>query len=99
MSKVHSPQYALWLVPLFVLLSVRAIWYWFFVAGNVVLYAAIFAAPAWSETARDVLIPGSVWVRTATFLALVVLFVRADDVTRRVHGLRAERGRAIALTD
>ena len=49
MSKVHSPQYALWLVPLFVLLSVRAAWYWLFVAGNVVMYAAIFAV--WSEVA------------------------------------------------
>jgi hypothetical protein len=77
-GKVHSPQHALWLVPLFVLLSVGAGWYWLFVAGNVVLYAAIFAVPGWwGEGAKDVLVTWSVWARTATFLALVVVFLRA----------------------
>jgi uncharacterized membrane protein len=79
-SKVHSPQHALWLAPLFVLLSVRAAWYWLFVAGNVVLYAAIFAVPGWSEGATDVLVAWSVWARTATFLALAVVFLRAQNV-------------------
>jgi hypothetical protein len=78
--KVHSPRHALWLVPLFVLLSVRAAWYWLLVVGNVVLYAAIFAVPGWSVEAADVPVPWSVWARTATFLALVVVFLRAPNV-------------------
>ncbi|HEX5937266.1 MAG TPA: glycosyltransferase 87 family protein [Actinomycetota bacterium] len=82
-AKVHSPQYAVWLVPLFVLLAVRSLWYWVFVAGNVALYVAIFTVSVWSEAARDVLVTWSIWVRTATLLALVVVFIRASDATWR----------------
>ena len=82
-SKVHSPQYALWLVPPFVLLAVRALWYWVFVIGNVALYVAIFTVSVWSEPARDAIVPWAVWARTATFLALVVVFLRASDATWR----------------
>ena len=76
-GKVHSPQYALWLVPLFVLVRIRLGWYALFVAGNVVMYVAIFGVSVWSIHARDVLVTWSVWARTATFLILVVAFLRA----------------------
>ncbi len=76
-SKVHSPQYALWLLPLFVLVRVRLGWYLLFVAGNVVMYLAIFGVSVWSIHARDVLVTGSVWARTATLLILVAAFLRA----------------------
>ncbi|HWL90187.1 MAG TPA: glycosyltransferase 87 family protein, partial [Actinomycetota bacterium] len=76
-SKVHSPQFALWLVPLFVLVRISRGWYALFVAGNVLLYVAIFGVSVWSTDARDVLVTWSVWARTATFLLLVVAFLRA----------------------
>ncbi len=76
-SKVHSPQFALWLVPLFVLVRIRLGWYALFVAGNVLLYLAIFGVSVWSIHAREVLVAWSVWGRTATFLLLVVVFLRA----------------------
>lgn len=99
-SKVHSPQFALWLVPFFVLLAVRNTWYWVFVAGNVVLYVAIFAVSVWSVPARDVLVTWSVWIRTATFLAMVVIFLRTSDATWRDRDLDpAEVERAIASAD
>jgi uncharacterized membrane protein len=79
-GKVHSPQYALWLVPLFVLVRVRLGWYALFVAGNVTMYLAIFAVSVWSIHARDVLVTWSVWARTATFLLLVVAFLRSPAV-------------------
>jgi len=37
----------------------------------------IFGVSVWSIHARDVLVTGSVWARTATFLLLVVVFLRA----------------------
>jgi Glycosyltransferase family 87 len=76
-SKVHSPQFALWLVPLFVLVRIRLGWYALFVTGNVLLYLAIFGVSVWSIHARDVLVAWSVWGRTATFLLLVFMFLRA----------------------
>jgi uncharacterized membrane protein len=76
-SKVHSPQYALWLVPLFVLVRIRLGWYLIFVAGNVLMYAAIFGVSVWSTVARDVLVTLSVWARAGTFLLLVIAFLRA----------------------
>ena len=82
-SKVHSPQYALWLLPLFALVAVRTPWYVAFVAGNVLLYAAIFGVSTWSLAARDVLVWWGVWVRTATFLGLCVAFLRAPTAVAR----------------
>jgi len=44
----------------------------------VLLYVAIFGVSVWSTDARDVLVTWSVWARTATFLLLVVAFLRAE---------------------
>ena len=82
-AKVHSPQYALWFVPLFVLVRIRFGWYVLFVTGNVLLYLAIFAVSTWSISARDVLVTWSVWGRTATFLLLVLVFLRAPPAVPR----------------
>jgi uncharacterized membrane protein len=76
-SKVHSPQFALWLLPFFVLLGVRLGWYLLFVAGNLLMYVSIFGVSVWSLHARDVLVTWSVWIRAATFLLLVIAFLRA----------------------
>jgi len=88
-SKVHSPQYALWLVPLFVLVRIRLGWYALFVAGNVLMYVAIFGVSVWSIDARDVLVTWSVWARAGTFLLLVIAFLRAPpavaDTPERVE--------------
>jgi uncharacterized membrane protein len=82
-AKVHSPQYALWLVPLFVLVRIGFGWYLLFVAGNVFLYVAIFAVSTWNIHARDVLVTWSVWGRTATFLLLAMVFLRAPPALSR----------------
>jgi uncharacterized membrane protein len=76
-SKVHSPQFALWLLPFFVLLGVRLGWYLLFVAGNLLMYVSIFGVSVWSLHARDALVTWSVWIRAATFLLLVIAFLRA----------------------
>jgi glycosyl transferase family 87 len=82
-SKVHSPQYALWLVPLFVLVRVHLGWYTLFVAGNLLMYVAIFGVSVWSTDARDVLVTWSVWARAGTFLFLVIAFLRAPPTVGR----------------
>jgi uncharacterized membrane protein len=82
-SKVHSPQYALWIVPLFALVQIGIGWYALFLVGNLLMYLAIFAAPAWSPDARDVLVNWSVWLRAGTFLLLVIAFLRAPPAVGR----------------
>jgi uncharacterized membrane protein len=97
-GKVHSPQYALWLIPLFVVVRIRFVWYALFIAGNVVLYLAIFGVSVWSIHARDVLVTWSVWARTATLLCIILAFLRAPaadplplpDVGIGLEGSRAD---------
>ncbi len=85
-SKVHSPQYALWLLPLFVLLRVNLLWWALYALADLALYSGIFEwfyqvgftgaslteATGW----RDLLITG-VFAREALLLVLFVLFLRA----------------------
>jgi hypothetical protein len=97
-SKVHSPQYALWLVPLFVLVRVRLGWYALFVAGNLLMYVAIFGVSVWSTEARDVLVTWSVWARAGTFLLLVNAFLRAPPTIARPLE-RSETANEMAFAD
>jgi uncharacterized membrane protein len=82
-SKVHSPQYALWVVPFFVLVRIRVGWYALFVAGNLLMYLSIFAVSVWSIPARDVLVTWSVWIRTGMFLLLIIAFLGAPPAVER----------------
>ena len=83
-NKVHSPQYALWLLPWFSLVLVRFRWYVALVVMNLVLYAAIFGVSVYSIAARDTIVFWSVWARVALMAGLVVAFVRAEPVEPRV---------------
>ena len=65
------------------LIRVSSGWYALFVGGNVLLYVAIFGVSVWSTHARDFLVAWSVWARTATFLLLVVAFLRAAPALER----------------
>jgi uncharacterized membrane protein len=90
LHKVHSPQYALWLVPFFVLLRVR--WWW--IASYLVCDAAIsygffrlvylhmFNSP-YSERilTRQILMLG-VWGRPALLVVLFFLFLGAATAFR-----------------
>ncbi len=78
-SKVHSPQYALWLLPWFALLGVRLRWWVLFVAANLVLYVAIFGVSVDSPSARDAIVTGSVWVRTVLFALLAGVFLGSSS--------------------
>lgn len=78
-GKVHSLQYALWLVPLFVLVRIRLGWYALLVGGNVLMYVAIFGVSVWSTSARDLMVTWSVWARAGTFLLLLIVFLRAPS--------------------
>jgi uncharacterized membrane protein len=82
-NKVHSPQYALWLLPFFVLLEVDLRWWAAYAAADLMVYVGIFRwfydfvyqgmDFTWSKRA---LILG-VWTRAGLLLALFVIFLVA----------------------
>jgi uncharacterized membrane protein len=96
-NKVHSPQYALWILPFFVLLDV-AIWWWAaYAVADLVVYAGIFR---WFydfvyqgtdfTLAKRALIFG-VWSRAVLLLALFGVFLLAR-VAWGVRGRRPQAG-------
>lgn len=91
-AKVFSPQYSLWLLPLFAVLSMP---WWSYAAFAITDAAAWFAVsyfflaaqfhgadPAWQGTINDrlQLLELAVWARYAVLLVLLVLSRRADEL-------------------
>jgi uncharacterized membrane protein len=95
-NKVHSPQYALWILPFFALLEV-SVWWWIAYAGaDLAVYVGIFrwfydfVYRATDVTwAKHVLIAG-VWSRALLLLLLFAVFLYArvaEGVRGRFSGL------------
>ncbi len=81
-NKVHSPQYALWILPFFVLLGVRVVWWIVYAVVDFFTYYGIFQ---WFfdlsqgrdfTTAKRMMIAG-VWGRALLLLLLFGVFLRA----------------------
>jgi uncharacterized membrane protein len=91
-NKVHSPQYALWILPFFVLLNVNWWWWVAYALADLMIYVGIFR---WFYDfvyggldftwAKRVLILG-VWARAILLLALFVVFLLA----RVARGVRED---------
>ncbi len=90
LHKVHSPQYTLWLVPMFVLLRIPLGWAFAYFAADLAMgigifrwyYAIEFGQPAGiydGFSAQAVVI--GVWGRAALLVALFYVFLRSRDVT------------------
>jgi len=83
LNKVHSPQYALWLLPFFVLLRVRWGWWAAYMTLDAVLYVGLFrwfydlSRGVDFGLAKQALIIG-VWGRAAMLVLMFVLFLRAE---------------------
>ncbi|GGP38827.1 glycosyltransferase family 87 protein [Saccharothrix coeruleofusca] len=102
LHKVHSPQYTLWLVPMFVLLRIPLGWAFAYFAADLAMGIGIFrwffaieyGGPSGiydGFSAQAVVI--GVWGRAALLVALFVVFLRAEVVPF------AERvGRRVPLT-
>ena len=89
-SKVHSPQYALWILPFFVLLRVSPGWWLAYALADLAVYVGIFRwfydfsltgdQVTWTA-AKTVLVAG-VWGRTVLLACLFIVFMRAPSAPR-----------------
>jgi uncharacterized membrane protein len=82
-NKVHSPQYSLWILPFFALLSVRLAWWFAYAVVDLMVYVGVFR---WFfdflyrsqdfTFAKKVMIAG-VWSRALLLALLVLVFLRS----------------------
>jgi uncharacterized membrane protein len=89
-TKVHSPQYALWILPFFVLLRVSPAWWLFYALADLAVYVGIFRwfydfsrtgdQVSWTP-AKTLLVTG-VWGRAVLLACLFVVFVKAPSALR-----------------
>lgn len=86
-NKVHSPQYALWILPFFALLRLNVVWWALYAIADAATYYGVFQ---WfydqslerDFTAAKKAMIGGVWGRAALLLVLFALFLRARAVRR-----------------
>jgi len=88
-NKVHSPQYTLWLLPLFVVLRVHIGWWIAYSIADLAVYVGVFR---WFYEvvyqgldltfAKRLLIAG-VWSRAGLLMALIVVFLSARSALIR----------------
>lgn len=78
-GKVHSPQYALWILPFFALVRVRAGWWIAYTLDAMVLYGGVFVLGTVSLRAMEIVVPAAVYVRASLLIALIVVFLRSGD--------------------
>jgi uncharacterized membrane protein len=110
LHKVHSPQYTLWLVPMFVLMRVRAGWVLAYFLADLAMGIGIFrwyyainngvgSSPYEGFLAQAVLI--GVWGRAALLVGLFVAFLAArstvDDAVAPHEPVRSRHGDVAAI--
>jgi uncharacterized membrane protein len=82
-NKVHSPQYTLWILPFFVLLGVRLVWWFAYTVVDLMVYVGVFR---WFydflyrgedfTLAKKMMIAG-VWGRALLLALLVAVFLKS----------------------
>lgn len=84
-NKVHSPQYTLWLLPFFALLTVNVGWWIAYTVIDTLAYVGIFRwfydysylGTGMSSTSAKEAMVFAVWARAAVLVVLLVVFLRA----------------------
>ena len=89
-NKVHSPQYALWLMPFFVLIRVNLAWWAAYSLADLFVYIGVFRwfydfrfVGAEEMTAAKGLLIAGVWLRAGLLVALFFVFLRARSAVHQ----------------
>jgi len=101
-SKVHSPQYALWILPFFALVRSPPVWWIAYTIDAVILYVGVFVLGTFSLQALEIVVPGVVYARALLLVALIVAFLRgsdASDPSGDPGARRRRKGRVPATVD
>jgi uncharacterized membrane protein len=84
-NKVHSPQYTLWILPFFVLVSIPIGWWIAYSLVDLMVYVGVFtffydyaARGIFESPAQDAMEAG-VWLRALLLLLLFVVFLRSSS--------------------
>ena len=81
-NKVHSPQYALWILPFFVLIRVHVLWWVAYAIGDLMVYVGVFRWFYSFAVKQDFpaleLMEAGIWTRAALLLTLFVVFLRSN---------------------
>lgn len=92
-NKVHSPQYALWIAPFFVLLRVNVSWWIAYSVADLFVYFGIFRwfydsqyrdPPIDMGTAKRALLIG-IWARAALLLVMFFVFLASKRATNKLE--------------
>ncbi len=83
-GKIYSPQYALWVLPFFVLLDIAIGWWIAFTAVSLAVFAVVFLVgfPGLSIGTASALLPYVVWSRTLGLIALAAAMMLATPARR-----------------
>ena len=81
-NKVHSPQYALWILPFFALLRVNVVWWALYAVADAATYYGVFQwfydlSQGLDHTVAKKMMIGGVWGRAVLLLVLFVVFLRS----------------------
>lgn len=90
-GKVHSPQFALWILPFFALIGLKVRWWVAYMVDHLALYIGFFVLGAFSVRASELVVSMTVYVRAALLLVLTVLFLRSGTELRAGYAERAHR--------
>jgi uncharacterized membrane protein len=94
LNKVSSPQFTLWVLPFFALLSVRLGWWVAYLVTDVLVYVGVFRwfhhlIGGTDGTLASRMLTVGVWTKAALLVLLFVVFLRARDAL-----VERPRGRA-----
>jgi uncharacterized membrane protein len=103
-NKAHSPQFALWLLPFFVLVRLRWGWWATYLVFDSLLYVGLFRWYYAIEQGQDFGIAKlmtvlGVWGRAAMLVLLFVVFLRSELAVEKPQSVRKSSPRSGARSD
>jgi hypothetical protein len=86
-AKASSPQYSLWILPFFVFLRVRPVWWWLFAATDIYFHQTLFgvlaAHPTFLVASQSPALVAAIVIRSALLVVFAAAFWRTASTPGR----------------